>query len=232
MRETGPVPSGVVIAAGQIGHRANPTQLGNDITGRLQVGHARQDTEFFSERKPRNLTYGKPNKIRHNGGMEQRDTADIRARLERLRAVFEIGSQSEMARRLGVSDDAYHVAERQGRLGLAIALAICQKFPGVTMDWLFHGNPAGMPFDLLKRISELPGASDRPLLMRNRAKRQNGAGFPLGSGKILLHQLFQTIHDLQGLVAVSRKLDGKLHRYTVWHRVAPISGLVAHLIGT
>ena len=57
-----------------------------------------------------------------------------------------------MAARLEVDVDRYHVAECTGRLSKDLAILICQKFPGVTLDWLFLGNLAGMPFELAQRI--------------------------------------------------------------------------------
>ena len=84
---------------------------------------------------------------------------DVAERLVRLRDALGIPSQTAMAARLKVDVDRYHVAERTGRLSKDMAILICQKCPGVTLDWLFLGNLAGMPYELVNRISGLPSPS-------------------------------------------------------------------------
>jgi DNA-binding XRE family transcriptional regulator len=89
-------------------------------------------------------------------------------RLLRLREAMEIPTQTAMAAALGIRVSRWNNFERgQSPLSLDVALKICRRFPGVTTDWLFRGNPAGLPLDLAKRLGELPSGS-QPASRRRR----------------------------------------------------------------
>jgi DNA-binding XRE family transcriptional regulator len=83
------------------------------------------------------------------------------ARLVRLREALEIPTQTAMAAALGIKISRWNNFERGTPLSLDVAIKICRRFPGVTMDWLFFGNPAGLPVELAKRLGELPNGSRR-----------------------------------------------------------------------
>ncbi len=63
--------------------------------------------------------------------------------------------QSEMARRIGTSPSAWNNAETgDNRLGLDNAMHLCAE-TGVTLDYVFFGNPAGLPHALAVEIDRL-----------------------------------------------------------------------------
>lgn len=82
-------------------------------------------------------------------------------RLVRLREALGIPTQTAMAVALGIKVSRWNNFERGTPLSLDVAIRICRRFPGVTMDWLFFGNPAGLPLELAKRLGELPNGSQR-----------------------------------------------------------------------
>lgn len=54
------------------------------------------------------------------------------------------------------------------RLTLNVALLICRRFH-VTLDWLYRGDPSGLPLRLVNAIEELRAAS-RAAVSRKRRK--------------------------------------------------------------
>jgi transcriptional regulator with XRE-family HTH domain len=65
-------------------------------------------------------------------------------------------SQSAFARLCGINPTAWNNAETgYSNLGIAIAIKIARQ-TGVTLDYLFLGNPAGLPFALAVEIMKLP----------------------------------------------------------------------------
>jgi DNA-binding XRE family transcriptional regulator len=81
------------------------------------------------------------------------------SRLLRLRQALGIPTQTAMAVALGIKVSRWNNFERGAPLSLDVAIRICRRFPGVTTDWLFFGNPAGLPLELAKRLGELPNGS-------------------------------------------------------------------------
>lgn len=83
-------------------------------------------------------------------------------RVRKLRGVLGHENQASMASFLGVDFNRYNNVERGKPLGHELAVRICQKVPGVTLDWLYFGKMDGLPFELARRIGEAPAASGRP----------------------------------------------------------------------
>jgi hypothetical protein len=67
----------------------------------------------------------------------------------------EFGAQAAFAKRVGLgSTRQWNNFEREvGRLGLDAAMLLKREL-GVSMHWLYFGERAGMPFDLMTRIDE------------------------------------------------------------------------------
>lgn len=82
-------------------------------------------------------------------------------RLIRLRMAMGMATQTAMAAALGIKVSRWNNFERGAPLSMDVATKICRRFPGVTLDWLIFGNPAGLPLDLAKRLGELPNGSRR-----------------------------------------------------------------------
>lgn len=85
------------------------------------------------------------------------DSSDkIGTRLRALRSKLD-KSQAEMAQALGISQPQWSQYESGARrITLDVAAAIAMYY-GVTLDWVYFGDPAGLPMrheDLAKRRSE------------------------------------------------------------------------------
>lgn len=91
--------------------------------------------------------------------LERSSNEEIAARLKALRAAEGIESQADMAAALQVEFNRYNHAECGRGLSKEIALRICQRFSGVTMDWLYFGRPDFLSIRLAKSLAEL-GALD------------------------------------------------------------------------
>jgi transcriptional regulator with XRE-family HTH domain len=64
-------------------------------------------------------------------------------------------TQSEVADRAGMAHNAFN-QYYWGKRNLTVppAQLLCDEF-GLTMDWLFRGDPSGLPQKLAAKISEL-----------------------------------------------------------------------------
>lgn len=86
---------------------------------------------------------------RETGGPE----SDIAKRLRTLRALRGM-SGPKFAKWLGIEYARWNNFERGFPLPAPIAMELCQKFPGLTLDWLYRGRLDGMTFDLVRRLEE------------------------------------------------------------------------------
>jgi transcriptional regulator with XRE-family HTH domain len=77
-------------------------------------------------------------------------------RLIRLRQAMGIPTQTAMAAALGIEVSRWNNFERGQPISKEIAFKVRLRFPGVTTDWLFFGDPSGLPLELAKRLGELP----------------------------------------------------------------------------
>lgn len=78
---------------------------------------------------------------------------DVGRRLTLLRDVFEM-SQTAFGKISGLSQSRYSQYETGDRLlPVTVAIAFSNKF-GVSLDWLYTGEPAGMPLDLWRKIQK------------------------------------------------------------------------------
>jgi hypothetical protein len=80
----------------------------------------------------------------------------IAQRLKLLRTVCSGESQPQFAARLGVDFRRWNNFERGVPLSKEVALLLVQKFPDITLDWLFLGKTSGLT---LKRLQELEAAA-------------------------------------------------------------------------
>jgi transcriptional regulator with XRE-family HTH domain len=86
----------------------------------------------------------------------------VQGRVKRLRVAHGLHSQQAMAAYLGVSFNRWNNVERGLPLGHDLAVVLCQRFPGLTLDWLYFGRSEGVSLDLARRLGEAP-PSDDPL---------------------------------------------------------------------
>ena len=79
---------------------------------------------------------------------------DVGRRLRRTRLALDL-DQQEFGTRAGLSQPQYNQFEKGKRLlTLASALKLCAEY-GVTLDWLYRGEPSGLPYRLASAIRDL-----------------------------------------------------------------------------
>jgi len=84
------------------------------------------------------------------GGAEM----DVAQRLRTLRALKGL-SGPKFAEWLEVEYPRWNNWERGFPLPAPIALLLCRRFPGLTLDWLYRGRLEGLTLDLADRLGEL-----------------------------------------------------------------------------
>jgi transcriptional regulator with XRE-family HTH domain len=77
-------------------------------------------------------------------------------RAVRLRVALDIATQQAMAEHLGVSFNRWNNVERGMSLGHDLAVIMCQRIPGLTLDWLYFGRVEGISMDIAQRLGEMP----------------------------------------------------------------------------
>lgn len=83
----------------------------------------------------------------------------VALRLRAARMTLGVGTQGEMAEKLGVEINAYNNYERGERL-VDVAMAVrLLELSGIGLDWIYAGVTTGVPFDralaLRKHFSEV-----------------------------------------------------------------------------
>lgn len=84
------------------------------------------------------------------GGAE----AEVAQRLRTLRVLKGL-SGPKFAEWIGVEYPRWNNWERGFPLPAPIALLLCRRFPGLTLDWLYRGRLEGLTLDLADRLGEL-----------------------------------------------------------------------------
>lgn len=77
-------------------------------------------------------------------------------RLKKLRHALGVPTQAAMANLLGMELGRWNHYERGMPVPAPIAQAICRRFPGISMDWIYEGNPRGLSFEMGVRLGEFP----------------------------------------------------------------------------
>jgi transcriptional regulator with XRE-family HTH domain len=80
---------------------------------------------------------------------------DIGRRLRLTRVALGIENQVDFGREAGLSQPQYNYFETGSRpLTLQAALKLCDRY-NLTLDWLYRGDPSGLPYKLAKDISNV-----------------------------------------------------------------------------
>lgn len=108
----------------------------------------------------------------------------LAARLRALRKSV-ADSQADLCRRLGIATNTWNQYERmKGSPDLAHALKIAETL-GVTLDWIYFGDPSGLPhwlaIEIGKRLDE--PMADEPRGPRRREPRVGTGALPSGDGE-------------------------------------------------
>lgn len=89
-----------------------------------------------------------------------RDITPVSARLRKLRAHLGFtdsrGGQSAMARWLDISQQRWSNFENSKPLSHEVAMKLCRKVPGLTLDWLYFGKTDGLPMRLARDLEDQP----------------------------------------------------------------------------
>mgnify|MGYP000947246403 CR=1 FL=1 len=73
--------------------------------------------------------------------------ADVARRLTQTREALDL-DQQQFGTRAGLSQPQYNQYETGKRLlTLAAAMKLCDEY-GLTLDWLYRGDPSGLPYRL------------------------------------------------------------------------------------
>ena len=75
-------------------------------------------------------------------------------RLIRLRTALGYETAIGFAAFLGILQQRYSAFENGSPLSREVVFRLVQRVPGLTSDWLYFGNPAGLPLDLARRLGE------------------------------------------------------------------------------
>jgi transcriptional regulator with XRE-family HTH domain len=78
-------------------------------------------------------------------------------RLQLARRAFKFGdNQGKFARGAGISPTAYNQWETgENYPGVAAAIKLCERYPGLTLDWIYRGKMEGLPTDLSNALASL-----------------------------------------------------------------------------
>lgn len=85
--------------------------------------------------------------------------ADVGRRLSLVRRALDL-NQQEFGARAGLSQPQYNQFETgKRRLSLDAALALCHVY-SLTLDYLYRGDPSGLPYRLATRINEIRASAN------------------------------------------------------------------------
>jgi transcriptional regulator with XRE-family HTH domain len=82
----------------------------------------------------------------------------IPKRLRQLRQALNYEFAKDFADKLGVSHNRYGNIEAGSNLSIEIAQLIVQKFPGMSLDWLYNGRPNGLSAEMRQALAP-PGTT-------------------------------------------------------------------------
>ena len=85
-------------------------------------------------------------------GANKIDHGAVAERVERVREYLGCVTHRQFADKLGVSMQRINNVLRGHPLSRDVAFRMTQKVPGLTFDWLWLGNPAGLPLRLAKQL--------------------------------------------------------------------------------
>lgn len=82
------------------------------------------------------------------------DNSEVAKRLRTLRYHLAGDSQTAFTTRYGIDIKRWNNFERGFSLSKEIALLLCQKIPGMSLDWLYRGKEDGLPLQLQRELVE------------------------------------------------------------------------------
>ena len=175
MPKSFPVISGVVMPAGQFRDGTDSAQGFKNGGGCCEFKHARTLSEIISDCKPEMSSLGRENYFGDSSpdmaGPDSIDNKAVAGRLRRVMDAYGIRTVRQFAQALEVAEDRLGVPMRGGSLSNQIAFKVCQKFPGVTLDWLYFGRADLLSPSMQKSLGEAPGTDAPPFKTTNPGRR-------------------------------------------------------------
>jgi hypothetical protein len=89
------------------------------------------------------------------------DDLEVAERVARVMEVCGDLTQTAFALRLGADVGRVNNVLRGHPLGKDMAFKMVRVLPGLTTDWLWFGNPAGLPLELAQRLGAVLVGSHR-----------------------------------------------------------------------
>lgn len=91
-----------------------------------------------------------------------------------------LGGQREFAINAGVKPNTYNQYERGQNYPTVEAMEqLCNRYPGLTLDWIYRASYEGMARDLIERIQQLLAGEAIPtVLTEQQAPRQRAPAMP------------------------------------------------------
>lgn len=83
-------------------------------------------------------------------------------RARRLVQAMGFDTSAEFAEWLGVSATRWNNVERGYPLGGGLARILKQFIPGLSYEWLYHGNPDGLSVEMARKLGEIPDIPQPP----------------------------------------------------------------------
>jgi DNA-binding XRE family transcriptional regulator len=100
------------------------------------------------------------------GAMADRETggpeSEVAQRLRMLREMKGI-SGPKFAEWLDVEYPRWNNWERGYPLPAPIALRLCRRFPGITLDWIYRGRLEGLTVDFASKLDDLTSLKSKTL---------------------------------------------------------------------
>ena len=94
----------------------------------------------------------------------------VARRLQLIERYSGIRTGKAFAADLGILDSRWSNMKHGMPLTYEVAEKIVRRYPGITLDWLWLGNPGGLPVQLQRRLAEL----DRELTRHHAWKENQG----------------------------------------------------------
>jgi DNA-binding XRE family transcriptional regulator len=89
-------------------------------------------------------------------------TEPVHVRVKRLREALGLHSQQAMAAHIGIGGNRWNNVERGLPLSHELAVLVCQRIPGMTLDWLYFGQTGGLSLNMARLLGEAPMPDGEP----------------------------------------------------------------------
>jgi hypothetical protein len=82
-------------------------------------------------------------------------------RLKHLRETLGYPTPKAFSAALGIEFNRWNNIELKGPLSISVAMKVVNRFPGVTLDYLYFGKTDGLSVAMARRLGVLPGGTGK-----------------------------------------------------------------------